>query len=80
MSSENEILALEDKRYAAMCGGTSAFASCGHNPAKAYRRLVPLPDLSRCSNVYDQTCGYSITSSARASSIGGTVRPRTLAA
>jgi hypothetical protein len=28
-------------------------------------------DLSRCSNVREQSCGYSITSSARASSLSG---------
>ena len=36
---------------------------------------VPLPDLSRCSKLSKL---YSITSSARASSVGGTVRPSVL--
>src|SRR5262249_52131921 len=39
----------------------------------------PIGDLSRCSNMRGTSCGYSITSSARASSVGGTVRPSALA-
>ena len=35
--------------------------------------------LSRCSKVGEQRCGYSITSSARASTDGGTSRPSALA-
>ena len=37
-----------------------------------------IPDLSRCSNVRGQNCRYSITSSARASSVGGIVNPSAL--
>ena len=29
----------------------SAFTSCGHSAANAYRRLVPQPDVSRCSKI-----------------------------
>jgi hypothetical protein len=42
-------------------------------------RKVPRGDLSRCSNVREQSCGYSITSSARASRLGATSRPSDLA-
>lgn len=41
------------------------------------RRFVPQGDMSRCSN--SQKLGYSITSSAVASSVGGTVMPRSTA-
>jgi hypothetical protein len=47
--------------------------------ATGYSRSVPQPDVSRCSNVRMLRPTYSMTSSARASSIGGTVRPRALA-
>src|SRR5262245_17029919 len=40
---------------------------------------LPRGDLSRCSNVREQRCDYSITPSARASSVSGTVRPSALA-
>jgi hypothetical protein len=43
-------------------------SSSGHNTEYAYRRLVPIPDLSRCSKLSER---YSITSSARPSSFGG---------
>ena len=43
------------------------------------RRDVPGPDLSGCSNVHCRSWTYSITSSARASIEGGTVRPRAFA-
>src|SRR6516164_3101820 len=33
----------------------SALASCGHNLANAYRRLVPIGDLSRCSIIREQS-------------------------
>jgi hypothetical protein len=45
----------------------------------AIRRGVPRGDLSRCSNVREQSCVYSITSSAIASRFGGTSRPSALA-
>jgi len=32
-------------------GLMSALASCGHSGGNAYRRFVPLGDLSRCNNV-----------------------------
>ena len=44
-----------------------------------FRREGPRGDLSRCSNVRGQSCGYSITSSARASRLGATSRPSDLA-
>src|SRR5262245_46413418 len=40
---------------------------------------LPQTDLSRCSKAGEQSCGYSITSSAIASSDGGTVRPSAFA-
>ena len=40
---------------------------------------VPKGDLSRCSNVREQSCDYSITSSARSGSAGGMFNPITLA-
>ena len=46
---------------------------------RSERRQVPIPDLSRCSNVREQSCGYSMTSSARAESVGGTSRPNSFA-
>jgi len=39
----------------------------------------PIGDLSRCSNMRGTSCGYSITSSAWASSVGGTSRPSAFA-
>jgi len=39
----------------------------------------PRGDLSKCSNVREQSCGYSITSSATDSSDDGTVRPSIVA-
>jgi hypothetical protein len=33
----------------------SAFASSGHNAENAYRRYVPIPDLSRCSKTAEQS-------------------------
>src|SRR5262249_53885084 len=47
----------------------SAFARCTHG------RDVPEPDVSKCS----KTVTYSITSSARASRVGGRFRPSALA-
>jgi hypothetical protein len=44
-----------------------------------HAHFVPLGDLSRCSEVRDKTLRYSITSSAVESSVGGTVRPSSLA-
>ena len=41
--------------------------------------FVPIADVSRCSKRCARTSAYSITSSARASSIGGTSRPSALA-
>jgi hypothetical protein len=46
----------------------SAFASSGQSAIKLLGSYVPKGDLSRCSNVREQSCGYSITSSVRASS------------
>ena len=59
-------------------GLMSALASCGHSGGNAYRRFVPLGDLSRCNNVRGN-CGYSITSSARPSREIGKVMPSALA-
>jgi len=36
-------------REAALFGFMSAFAGCGHSAVNAHDRVVPLPDLSRCS-------------------------------
>jgi hypothetical protein len=54
---------------------TSASADCGHTVANAYRRSVPIADVSRCSKLPL----YSMTSSARASSCAGKSRPSALA-
>src|SRR5690349_6865379 len=51
-------------------------AVCGHS---CRGHPTATPDLSRCSYVPEQSCGYSITSSARSSSHGRTVRPSALA-
>jgi len=53
----------------------SASASCGHAAASARGSNVPEPAVSNRS----KTCAYSITSSARASSEGGTSRQSALA-
>src|SRR5262245_51726071 len=58
----------------------SASTSSGHATNPALIRVVPEGDLSRCSNAREQSCGYSITSSARARSIGGIWTPSALAA
>jgi hypothetical protein len=47
---------------------TSAFASCGQCACERYVKYVPLPDLSRCSNVRGQNCfavGTRVTSRPR---------------
>jgi hypothetical protein len=46
---------------------------------RSERRQVPKAAVSRCSKRTCAQCGYSITSSARASSVGGTSRPSALA-
>src|SRR6478736_2131099 len=43
------------------------------------QQYLPLGDLSKCSNVRGQTGGYSITSSASASSVAGTPNPSAFA-
>ena len=49
-------------------------------PADAdLRRFVPRGDLSKCSNVREQSCGYSITASARAITVAGISRPSAFA-
>src|SRR5215467_7990730 len=56
--------------------------SCGPAPAAPTNsRSVPAADLRRCTRCVHKILLYahSITSSARASSAGGVVRPRTLA-
>jgi hypothetical protein len=57
----------------------SASTSCGHPSHRLWPASCPLGDLSRCSKVPDKTLRYSITSSAVESSVGGTVRPSSLA-
>ena len=58
----------------------SAFTSCGHACRMAWAALCHFQTLSWCSNTSGQRPDYSITSSARASSIGGTSMPIALAA
>ena len=55
---------------------TAAFVSSGHPCRIGFDCFVPIPDLSRCSKLRR---AYSMTSSAVASSVGGTVRPSALA-
>ena len=58
---------------------TSAFASSGHACRIGLGSFVPIGDLSRCSNVSRQSCGYSITSSASNWIEFGTSMPSALA-
>jgi len=67
------------KREAAPFRLMSASASCGHTARLARVGNVPRGDLSRCSNVREQGCSYSITSSARCCMNPGTSRPSALA-
>jgi hypothetical protein len=57
-------------------GMSASFRSRPNLRTAAIRRGVPIPDLSRCSKLSKL---YSITSSARANSVGGTSRPSALA-
>jgi len=51
----------------ACCGAAaSAYASCGHNAENAYRRFVPLGDLSRCSKYWRKSALAAAYSGPRA--------------
>src|SRR5262245_27264112 len=81
---------IHQRRLTPSCGGQAPTAERTVGPARMIAEsLTPKPgirehnlpggDLSRCSNVREQSCGYSITSSAATSSLSGTVRPIILA-
>ena len=66
---EDRSKALNEHMSSGFAPRADIVAACRHV------RFVPEGDLSRCST----NCGYSITSSARAESPGGTSRPSVFA-
>jgi hypothetical protein len=71
------LVSLGSKAESLRNGRMSAFASSsGHTSARAFSSFVPIAVVSRCSK---ESQTYSMTSSARASSVSGTVRPSALA-
>jgi hypothetical protein len=71
---EDRLKAVNEHMWSGFASRADIVAVCPHV------RFVPIGDLSRCSNVLrGQSCDYSMISSARASSVGGTSSASALA-